>query len=42
MKYELEFEEFVQRLIEAGWEPKEAEDEARRNFEGEYDECDGT
>lgn len=39
---ELTFEEFVDRLIEAGWEPDKAKEEANRNFDGYYDEDDGS
>lgn len=38
LKNELSQEQFVERLVQAGWERDEAEEEARRNFEGEYDE----
>lgn len=38
LKNELTQEQFVERLVQAGWKRDEAEEEARRNFEGEYDE----
>lgn len=36
---ELTQEEFKKRLMEAGWPEKDAEEEARKNFEGFYDDC---
>lgn len=38
LKGELSQDQFVERLVEAGWKRDEAVEEARRNFEGEYDE----
>ncbi len=42
MALELDYNDLVARLMEAGWNQEDAEAEARRNFEGEYDETDGT
>lgn len=36
----LEFDEFVERLEQAGWRHEDAVAEANRNFDGDYDETD--
>jgi hypothetical protein len=34
-------DQFIQRLVEAGWDPKDAEEEVDRQLNGPEGDCDG-